>query len=235
MLPVTVIVFAREAVAGSVKTRLIPALGREGAAMLADAFIRDTVSKVARLHPSRLVIAGAARGDARRSAYFRALARDAGAIVADQGRGDLGARMERMLWRYARRAGAILIGSDTPSLPTCALAENVRLLDAAPVVLGPTLDGGYYLIGVRGRVPNVFGGIAWGGKRVLSDTLKSLRAANVPYALGPWWYDVDLPRDLMLLQAHLDGRLPRHALRALPLTLPFPFPTTAATLRRLLP
>ncbi len=233
MLSVTAIVFAREPLAGRAKTRLAPSLGRDGAAKLADAFIRDAIAKMRGLRPARLVIAGQSRGDARASAYFRALALDAGAIVADQGSGALGERMSRLLARYAGRAGAILMGTDTPSLPAAALALSARLLHSAPVVIGPALDGGYYLIGVRGRVPDIFRGIAWGGPRVLPDTLKRLRAANVRYALGPWWYDVDLPRDLALLRTHLDARLPRPAMRALPLTLPFPCPHTAAALRRL--
>jgi rSAM/selenodomain-associated transferase 1 len=233
MLPVTVIVFAREPRAGSAKTRLVPALGREGAAALADAFIRDTLAKVERLHPARLVIAGSARGDARRSAYFRALAHSCSAHLDDQGPGDLGARMARMLAHYAACAGAILMGTDTPSLAASAILESVRLLDRSPVVLGPALDGGYYLIGVRGGPLDIFRGIAWGTGRVLADTLRRLREANISYALGPWWYDVDLPSDLALLRAHLDIALPRRAMRALPLTLPYPCPHTAAALRRL--
>jgi uncharacterized protein len=235
MLPVTVIVFAREPRAGSVKTRLMPALGRDGAAALADAFIRDAVAKVRQLRPARFVIAGSAPGGAHRSGYFRTLARDAGAVVRDQGPGHLGARMERMLGRYAAGAGAILIGTDTPSLPAAALSLCARLLESAPVVLGPALDGGYYLIGARGAPPGIFSGIAWGSARVLSGTLARLRAARVRYALGPWWYDVDMPHDLALLRAHLDVKLSRPAMRALPLTLPFPCPRTAAALRSLMP
>ncbi len=233
MLPVTVIMFAREPRAGSVKSRLASAVGRDGAATLADAFIRDAFAKVMRLRPAQLVIAGSARGDARASAYFRALARDGGALLDDQGPGDLGMRMARMLVRHAGRAGAILIGTDTPSLPACALAENARLLDAAPVVLGPALDGGYYLVGVRGAVPDIFSGVAWGTPRVLEQTLARLRAAEIAYELGPWWYDVDTPRDLALLRMHLDAALPRRAISALPLTLPFPCPHTAAALHEL--
>jgi uncharacterized protein len=72
------------------------------------------------------------------------------------------------------------------------------------VVLGPTLDGGYYLVGVRKTMPDIFAGIRWGGSSVLRDTLVRLRRAGIRPALAPAWYDVDRWSDLVLLAVHLE-------------------------------
>jgi len=93
MRRMTVIVFAREPIPGRTKTRLIPAIGRDNAAALADAFNRDALAKAKKLAPAELVIAGSAAGGAKRSRYFKTLANEFGAWVLDQGTGHLGARM----------------------------------------------------------------------------------------------------------------------------------------------
>jgi hypothetical protein len=200
----TIIVFTREPIAGQTKTRLIPRIGAANAAALADAFNRDALAKAQSLG-APLVIAGAAAANANRSPYFRALARRFHARVIDQGAGNLGARMARALALYGA-AGAMLIGTDTPSLPTRILRENIRLLRRERVVLGPSLDGGYYLVGVRGAIPDIFRGIRWGGPRVLAQTRARLERSGIACALGPAWYDVDRWSDLALLACHLGGR-----------------------------
>jgi uncharacterized protein len=239
MRPVTVIVFTREPIAGKTKTRLTPALGAEGAAALADAFTRDAVAKAAKLiakmaasRAARLVIAASSPRGASQSAYFRTLARESGALLVDQGSGDLGSRMARMLRRFAGRHGAILFGTDTPSLPLALLARSAQLLAQTAVVIAPALDGGYYLVGVRGSIPDIFAGMTWGGASVLRQTLRRLRAAHAAYTLGPWWYDVDRARDLPLLRAHLGRHLSHAAAHAMPLGPELPCPATAALMRR---
>ncbi len=232
MRRIAVIVFAREPISGRTKTRLIPVLGQRGAATLGDAFNRDAIAKAKRLRPAHLVIAGDAPGGATRSEYFRKLARQFGARVIDQGPGDLGARMARALRPFASAGGAILFGADTPSLPLRLLARNARLVGVNPVVIAPALDGGYYLVGVRGKLPEeIFEPMKWGGSDVLAATVARLREARQPYCLGPWWYDVDRPADLEFLRLHLLGRLRPRAARAMALRRPHPCPATAALLR----
>ena len=97
----------------------------------------------------------------------------------------------------------MLFGTDTPSLPPRLLARSVALLRRAPVVIAPSLDGGYYLVGVRGPMPEIFRAIAWGRSNVLSETVARLRRTGTRYALGPAWYDVDRWSDVALLAAHL--------------------------------
>lgn len=233
MRHLAVIVFAREPIPGRTKSRLIPALGSEKAAKLADAFICDTLAKARELRPAELVIAGSAPGGARRSRYFRQLATRYGAWVYDQGPGDLGERMERVLRPFTNSGGAILIGTDTPTLPSHLLVRSASLLKQAPVVLAPTLDGGYYLLGVRGTLPDIFRGVNWGGSDVMRETLQRLRAHEHHYRVGPWWYDVDRPDDLRILCAHLKRQLRCSAARALNLGNELPCPLTANALREI--
>lgn len=219
-----VIVFAREPVAGCAKTRLIPLLGAAGAARLAGAFIIDALAKASRIGNCRLVLAGAAPTSVHSSPYFADLARTYGAELIDQGKGHLGRRMARVLGRYAE-TGAILMGTDTPSVPLSFLREALEDLREAPVVIAPALDGGYYLAGLRGPVPDIFGRMAWGGDQVMRQTLLRLRRLNVAYRLGRWWYDIDRPGDLRLLNADL-ARSAQGLSRS-------PCPATAAVLRDL--
>jgi rSAM/selenodomain-associated transferase 1 len=197
----TIIVFAREPIAGTTKTRLIARLGASNSATLADAFTRDALAKAVALEMP-IVIAGSARGGVKDSRYFRAIANRAGAALVDQGEGNLGTRMARVIEPHAI-GGAILIGTDTPSLPVRALRRNVALLRRFKVVFGPSLDGGYYLVGLRAGMRDIFPHIRWGGAHVFEQTLEHLEQAGVRYALGPAWYDVDRWSDLMLLAEHL--------------------------------
>ncbi len=196
------VVFCRAPLVGRAKTRLIPAVGARGAAALADAFISDTLAKAALVPGVRVVIAGAEADTGPAGRYFQRLSRLSGAELLAQSRGGLGRRMFEALRRYAGK-GALLMGSDVPSVPLALLARSVELLRRVPFVLAPSLDGGYYLVGARGGVPEVFAGIHWGTRRVLAQTMARLTARRVRFALGPAWYDVDRPSDLALLAAHL--------------------------------
>jgi uncharacterized protein len=237
---VTLIVFCREPLAGRTKTRLIAHLGAVPAADLACAFILDALAKCRTLAPARIVIAGSAPGGVEHGRFLRQTAKRFHAELIDQGGGGLGARMARALEPYRDSGGAVLFGTDTPSLPPHLLERSVALLRRAPVVIAPSLDGGYYLVGVRGPLPPIFRAIAWGRSSVLGETLARLRRAGTRYAIGPQWYDVDRFSDVALLAAHLrliaaraaPGRAePRKRARAPVPALPCP--ATARVLRRL--
>lgn len=200
----TIIVFAREPIPGAAKTRLIAKLGAANTAALAAAFIRDTLAKAGALE-APLALAGDAANGAANSRYFRALARRHRAELLEQGEGTLGARMRRVIEPFATR-GAILIGTDTPTLPQPILRRSLALLRRASVVMGPSLDGGYYLLGVRGGMPDIFRGVRWGSASVLAETIARLDRQRLCYALGPSWYDVDRWSDLLLLCADLRRR-----------------------------
>jgi rSAM/selenodomain-associated transferase 1 len=196
----TLVMFAREPLPGRVKTRLAAALGTAGAASLYAAFTEDLCAALARRF--RLTVACSPTPA---SPYFARLARRHGVTLAAQGPGDLGARMQRLA--AAALAGArrvVLIGSDVPTLSPARVSHAFAALRRSRVVLGPSLDGGYYLLGLRGPLlATMFTRMPWGGPRVLARTLERLRAARVRPHLLPCWYDVDVPRDLVLLERHL--------------------------------
>lgn len=233
MRRMTVIVFAREPIPGQTKTRLIPAIGRDNAAALADAFNRDALAKAKKLAPAELVIAGSAPGGAKRSRYFKTLAGELGAWVFDQGTGHLGARMAAAMRPFTNAGGALLMGTDTPSLPVKLLIKSADLFEKNPLVIAPTLDGGYYLVATRGILPDIFKPMSWGSSDVFAKTLVRLRDAGEPYCVGPWWYDVDRPIDLHFLASHLKNRLRAFGGQAMALGSPHPCPATAAVLKRI--
>jgi uncharacterized protein len=214
-----IIVFTREPVPGSTKTRLAARIGASNAATLADAFTRDALAKVHQLG-MRLVIAAGVIDPLQDNTYFRRLADYFEAALINQGQGNLGARMARVLAPFAND-GALLTGTDTPSLPISILRRAVALIRSHHVVLGPSLDGGYYLVGIRGAVPDMFRGIRWGGSQVFDQTVARLRRIGIRPALAPAWYDVDRWSDLMVLAEQLRRLTSRGAL---------PCPQTAGAL-----
>lgn len=191
--------FVREPIAGLVKTRLAPALGARGAAALYRAFVEDACARFA----PRVTLALAPTPDAPRG-FAGALARRYGLRIFAQGEGDLGARMRRVAQAaLAVAPRVVLIGSDLPTLPTSHVIAAIGALARARVVLGPSLDGGYYLLGMRAPLPDVFRRMPWSTDRVLARTRARLARAGITPTLLPCWYDVDTAADLALLRRHV--------------------------------
>ena len=95
----------------------------------------------------------------------------------------------------------VIIGSDSPSLPVCYIK---KALDSEQnLVLGPSIDGGYYLIAMKDKVSEIFGGVSWGTDKVLNETLQRIQDSSISFDLLPIWYDVDCPEDLKFLKTHL--------------------------------
>ena len=115
------------------------------------------------------------------------------------------------LMRGRLEAGAervVLLGSDSPTLPLGVIGRALdRLVAGVDVVLGPSFDGGYYLVGARARCDGIFEGIDWSTPRVLGQTLKRCEALGLGVELLEFWYDVDEAQDLRLLRTHLLGYL----------------------------
>ncbi len=199
-----VIVFARAPRGGSAKTRLIPALGPEGAADLYRCFLLDTLANVGQLNAAVIVAAADANDVDPLAALARGVCPAARLIV--QVGDDLGARMASAVKRALSdgHPGAVVIGSDSPSLPTDILSQAVHLSAERDLVLGPCFDGGYYLIGMRSVQREVFAGIEWSSNTVLAETLERAKEQSLTVALLDPWYDVDTPEDLHLLRSHLE-------------------------------
>lgn len=174
---------------GSVKTRLGRDLGAESAAALARAFLSDTWSSIVRLDWATAVLAG----DAPDMGV-------PGATVWAQGDGDLGARLERVVQRALRDAPAvILLGADTPGLPPDRLEGARRALDASDAVIGPSADGGFYLLGLRRCPPQLLAELPWSSPETFARTSARLRAVGLTVTELEPWFDVDELNDLRRL------------------------------------
>lgn len=194
MIPVCV--FAKPPEPGSVKTRLIPKLGREGAAGLAAAMFLDTWHTLCLTPGVRPVLATVSSG------MFPVVidSRD----IWLQGEGDLGARLERILCRSLVDAtGAIVIGADSPCLTVAHLQAAMRALEDHDAVIGRAMDGGFYLLGVRQCPPGLLSCIPWSTCETAAYTAQGLRYRKWKvHELAPL-FDVDLPEDLPLLADYL--------------------------------
>lgn len=199
-----VIVFAKAPVAGLAKTRLAPALGAGGAAALAHRMLRHALAQAtaAAIGPVELCAAPDASHP-----LLQAAAADHGATLADQGPGDLGARMHRAISRQVLQHGrALLIGTDAPALDAAVLQQAAQALHDHDAVFVPALDGGYVLVGQRRADARWFSGMAWSHARVMADTRSRLQAAGLRWAELAPVADIDGPADLQHLPpGWLDG------------------------------
>lgn len=189
------IVFAKAPEPGRVKTRL--ELPPQTAARVHAAFASDVIERHA--CDGRSIVVWRA-GDLEHP-FWSGLSTE----LACQPDGPLGARMRSaMQVELMSSEKVIIVGTDSPSLPPEILDQAFAALDTHSVVLGPACDGGYYLIGARGDVPDIFpNDMPWGTEVVLNRTMALLLQHETPFALMPFWYDVDRPDDLSLLRNHL--------------------------------
>ena len=200
---VAVAIMAKAPWPGTVKTRLSPPLLATEAAALYRCFLLDKIRAVEALTGARPVIAYTP-DDARTE--FDVLA-PSFTLVPQRGP-DLGARLHGILTHLlaAGHAGAMAVDSDTPTLPARFLQEAVDCLTrpGPDVVLGPTEDGGYYLIGVRHPHRELFDAMPWSTPEVLEVTLRRAAAAGLRAACLPSWFDVDTPDDLERLSKSIN-------------------------------
>ena len=189
------IIFAKAPIPGEVKTRLCPPLDHDEAASLHGTLVLDAVERAKGLPGASLYVAGAPD---LAHPFFKVMEGRYGAKLLAQRGPDLGSRM-RWAMQDAFEQGAqevLLTGTDLPTLPRAYLAEALKLVKAHDVVLGPTADGGYYLIGLRKMVPVLFEGIAWSTASVLAETKKKIEQAGLPLGLLPECRDLDTVDDL---------------------------------------
>jgi rSAM/selenodomain-associated transferase 1 len=189
-----VIVFARAPRPGKAKTRLIPALGKAGAAALHRRLVVHSLRAAtdARIGPVELWCTPDTSDP-----FFRECQRRLGVSLQAQGAGDLGARMLRAFESALARSGcAILVGSDIPALSAQYLRDAERALAGDDVVIGPAEDGGYVLVGLSRCDPELFRGIPWGGSEALAETRRRIAALGWRLVELPALWDVDRPEDL---------------------------------------
>ncbi|MHB1556396.1 MAG: TIGR04283 family arsenosugar biosynthesis glycosyltransferase [Isosphaeraceae bacterium] len=201
--PERLAVFARYPAPGRAKTRLIPALGPEGAASLHAEMARHTLGRVDQLQRIRPVSVEVwyAGGDAARlrSAFGERRYRH-------QREGDLGTRMAFAFDAMLTEArSAAIIGTDCPALTATILSEAFDSLGDHDLVLGPATDGGYYLIGLRRPAPELFEGMPWGTSSVLFETLARAERLGLTVHQLAALDDVDEPDDLPAWDAVRSG------------------------------
>ncbi len=191
------IIFAKEPRPGQVKTRLSPPLSPEAATQLYHSFLLDILEEMIRVPELSLALAYSPPGA---RSFFRDLAPPGTDLFPQEGE-DLGERMARACdWGLAAGFGPVLLrGGDVPDLPEAVVAEAREVLAAgrAQVVLGPALDGGYYLVGLAEPQPGLFQGPAWSSRTVLADTLGLAEKLGLKVHLLPAWPDIDTYADLL--------------------------------------
>jgi len=197
-----IVLFARDPVAGKVKTRLSPFLSQDLILELYTRFLNDSVQKIYRVAGADRFI-GVTPADS--SGYFSRMNTEYPLEIFIQEGKDLGAKMlntfrARFDEGYER---VVIIGSDSPSLPVAYI--GTALNSDKDLTIGPSTDGGYYLIGMYRRAVDVFsGGIDWGSDKVLTQTLERVQKCGNSLELLPPWYDVDRADDLQFLKTHLE-------------------------------
>lgn len=188
-----IVIFAKAPVPGRVKTRLIPALGADGAARLAAQMLHHTARES--LGAELGVVELCADPDPQHPDWTGHIPE--GVQLSVQGDGDLGERLTTAA-RRAIEAGerVLLIGTDCPGLDRRRLAAAAAALERYDAVIHPTEDGGYALLGLGRFDARLFDGIAWSTSSVAADTIARIEALGWPLQVADTLRDIDEPADL---------------------------------------
>ncbi|MGA9582384.1 MAG: TIGR04282 family arsenosugar biosynthesis glycosyltransferase [Allosphingosinicella sp.] len=200
-----IVVFAKAPVPGRVKTRLIPALGAEGAAALAREMLERTVEEAL---ATGLAVELCGEPDA--GEWHEAWP---GLLLTAQGEGGLGERLARAAERVLGEEPVLLIGADCPELDRGRLRAAAEALEEHDAVIHPAQDGGYALLGLQRFDRSVFEGIAWSSAAVAAQTVARIEALGWSLHLGETMRDIDEPDDLAhaaSCQRKLASMLTRH-------------------------
>jgi rSAM/selenodomain-associated transferase 1 len=207
---------------GQVKPQLAEQIGPQAAINLAAAFLDDLTLEFRSMADRRLI--GFWPADA--ASYFQHFTR-IGFDLWAQPEGDQGIRMSAFFSQALRQEEdrAVLIRSDCPTIPKDYVRQAFERLEEVDCVLGPANDGGYYLIGLRRRIPMLFNEITWSGSSILDQTVKKIDTTNLSLTLLPPWYDIADVDDLWMLAGHIRAMMRSGQTH--------PCPVTAAVLQKL--
>ena len=188
-----IFVFSKPAIAGKCKTRLIPSLGKEGAAKVQSKLLIKIIDDLLEYQLCPFEI-----WQSEASLYFTELNSKYNHkfIMETQLGNDLGERMSHALSSGLKHSKMIIIiGSDCIEYSKQYLIDAIRSLDSNEVVIGPAFDGGYVLIGGRSIYPEVFKGIHWGTDKVLRESLAIMNSKNINYSQLIPLNDIDTAAD----------------------------------------
>jgi hypothetical protein len=191
------IIVAKKPEPGVTKTRLCPPFTPEAAAEFYSCLMRDTLALAGQLPGVDLTLAFTPPPAID---YFQKLVPNGFRLIPQQG-AHLGERLANALAHHMNRGyrRVVVMNSDGPTLPLAYLKEAFGALDRADISLGMGHDGGYYLIGLKQMVPELFENITWSTEKVIPQTLKICRRLNLKVHALPEWYDVDVAADLQRL------------------------------------
>lgn len=198
----TLIIFSRYPEPGKTKTRMIPALGAEGAASLQREMTEHTLNTAQRLLSSRNFTLEVHYAGGSQQLMTKWLGKDLQYIA--QASGDLGQKM-RSAFEHAfklKNQRVLIIGIDCPDINQIILNEAFNSLQNNDLVLGVAEDGGYYLIGLSRPIPSLFNNIDWGTDRVLNQTKNIAQQLKLNIHYLTTLSDVDRPEDLAIWQKH---------------------------------
>lgn len=215
-------VFCKHPRPGHVKTRLAEQIGSQGAVTLVSAFLDDLALEFRSVGDRRILgYSPADSGDS-----FQQFSRF-GYDLWPQPEGDLGARLTAFFSSTLQNNDdrTVLIGSDSPTIPREYVQLAFDKLDEFDCVFGPAMDGGYYLVGLRRCIPQLFENIIWSGASVLHQTVQRIAAHGLSLGLLPPWYGIDDLDNLWMLAGHVQAMT--HSGQT------HPCPVTATVLRQL--
>lgn len=196
------IVFTRYPEVGTTKTRIIPVIGAKKAASLQQKMTEhtiDTVKLLSNQFPVKIMVFYTG-GDLNLMKNWLGNQYN----YVNQGSGDLGERLKIAFQRvFEQTTGKVLIiGTDCPDITSTILKQGFDALKDHDLVLGPATDGGYYLIGIKSLIPELFQGISWGTETVLAETVKIGIQLGLNTAFLPELADIDRPEDLPVWQKY---------------------------------
>ena len=197
----SLIIFAKNPIPGKVKTRLIPHITPTEAAELYKAFVTDIICNTHKLQCEQVTIAYA---PSNAEVAFHSICGQSVNYLPQKG-DNLGERMKNA-FKHSFDNGStrtVIIGTDSPTLPLSYIQKAFDTLKEVPVAIGPTFDGGYYLIGLSEQNFEIFDGIDWSTSKVFGQTLTRVQAINKQLYVLPPWYDVDTSDNLEFLRTHI--------------------------------
>ena len=209
------VIFAKAPIPGEVKTRLCPPLTPDEAATLHGSFVLDILERtklaVAKLQlPCHRYLACAPSSEL---VFFKIMEERQGVRLLDQVGEDLGQRMHRTFVDLFTKGykQVIIVGTDVPTLPLSVYQESFAMLGRSDAVLGPALDGGYYLIGLKQPAEKLFTGVPWSTDQALAVTQEQAKKLGLSVGLTTAWRDVDTIADLqsLITECQEDNKKPK--------------------------
>ncbi len=209
------IVFSKPPVPGLVKTRMVPPLTYSEAALLYDSFVKETIRLIEKIKGVEKILCSYVQ-----KLSTGPLINNNWTIQAQQG-DDFG---ERLLTAVRMNIGSsnpvLLIGTDSPTIPSYFINSALKALKKHKIVIGPAIDGGFYLLGLQNYYSHIFDNVVWSSRHTLNGILRNIENIGIDPFFIPKWYDIDNIDDLKLLISHLEC-LPDHKLKIIRNTIDY--------------